>query len=173
MVEANARGLDAISAPEAFRAWSFGDRFQASYQAILRVLPTPAHLRRPPMLRDLTAADGTGGEPGEQGFSLNGAVGDEARALVTADVRAQVGAELNLEAEDVELKRPLVELGVDSVMTVALRVRLQRRYGLDLPPTILWAKPTVAALSAHVHDCLRPESEPQLEPQSEPLPEAA
>jgi hypothetical protein len=38
-------------------------------------------------------------------------------------------------------------------MTVALRVRLQCRFGLDLPPPILWSKPTVAALGTHVAEC--------------------
>nr|WP_278186387.1 acyl carrier protein [Streptomyces triculaminicus] len=103
-----------------------------------------------------TAAAGTGGLLAADIADLPE---EEARERVTADVREQVAAELNLDAPAVELKRPLVELGVDSVMTVALRVRLQRRYALDLPPTILWAKPTVAALAGHVYDSLCPPSE--------------
>lgn len=154
MFEANSRGLEAVSASEAFRAWAFGDRFQADYQAVLRVLPTPPNLPRVPMLRELTAADDGDAAAGDT-FGIAGLSDEEALERTTADVREQVGAELNLEAAAVELKRPLVELGVDSVMTVALRVRLQRRYGLDLPPTILWAKPTVAALSEHIVASLR------------------
>ncbi|MEV8513819.1 beta-ketoacyl synthase N-terminal-like domain-containing protein [Dactylosporangium sp. NPDC051484] len=157
MLEANSRGLDAVSVAEALRAWSFGDRFQASYQAVLRVLPTPPNAPRLPMFRELTATDDTHTAAGP-GFSVDfEALSDEdIRQRVSADVREQVAAELNLDPVDVEPKRPLVELGVDSVMTVALRIRLQRRYGLDLPPTILWAKPTVAALSEHVIDNLSP-----------------
>jgi 6-methylsalicylic acid synthase len=156
MLEANSRGLEAVSVDEAFRAWSFGDRFQASYQAILRTLPTPPNAPRLPMFRDLTVTEGAQAEAGHL-FTIDfAALSDsDARQRVTADVREQVAAELNLDPVDVELKRPLVELGVDSVMTVALRVRLQRRYGLDLPPTILWARPTVAALAEHVVDDLR------------------
>ncbi|WP_080644121.1 type I polyketide synthase [Salinispora arenicola] len=163
MFEANSRGLEAVSAAEAFRAWAFGDRFQASYQAILRVLPTPPNLPRVPMLRELTATNEAGTEHAGQSFTLDlgSLTQDEAIERVTTDVREQVATELNLEPASIELKRPLVELGVDSVMAVALRVRLQRRYGLDLPPTILWAKPTVAALSEHVHTNLRPAEEPE------------
>ncbi|GIF72092.1 type I polyketide synthase [Asanoa siamensis] len=159
MVEANSRGLGSVSVTDAFRAWSFADRFQASYQAVLHVLPLPADTPRLPMFRELTTADPVDTEVGGQRFTIDlGSLPEaEARERVTADVREQVAAELNLEAADIELKRPLVELGVDSVMTVALRVRLQRRYGLDLPPTILWAKPTVAALSEHVTESLRPQ----------------
>lgn len=161
MFEANSRGLEAVSTTEALRAWSFADRFQADYQAILRVLPTPPHAPRLPMFRELSASDQMDGPAGGDVFTIDFAdLADEvARERVTADVREQVAAELNLQPADVEPKRPLVELGVDSVMTVALRVRLQRRYGLDLPPTILWAKPTVAALSEHVLESLRPQNE--------------
>ncbi|WP_434739765.1 type I polyketide synthase [Micromonospora sp. SH-82] len=161
MTEANSRGLEAVSVSEAFRAWSFADRFQADYQAILRVLPTPPNLPRVPMLRELVPPAADAGAAAGDGVTFDLADLDEAtgRDRITADVREQVGAELNLDAADVELKRPLVELGVDSVMTVALRVRLLRRYGLDLPPTILWAKPTVAALAGHVYEALSPTPE--------------
>ncbi|PRC62159.1 hypothetical protein C6A85_04565, partial [Mycobacterium sp. ITM-2017-0098] len=37
---------------------------------------------------------------------------------------------------------PLVETGVDSIMTVALRRALEKRTGLVLPPTLLWEHPT-------------------------------
>ncbi|WP_447009210.1 type I polyketide synthase [Saccharothrix hoggarensis] len=158
MVEANSRGLEAVSVSEAFRAWAFGDRYQASYQAVLRLLPLPSTMTKVPMLRDLTAPDSVEGEAG-QGVAVDiaGLSAEDARERVTADVREQVAAELNLDPADIGLKRPLVELGVDSVMTVALRVRMQRRYGLDLPPTILWAKPTVAALAGHVLESLTAE----------------
>jgi acyl transferase domain-containing protein/acyl carrier protein/NADP-dependent 3-hydroxy acid dehydrogenase YdfG len=156
MLEANARGLDAISTAEAFRAWTFADRLDSPYQAILRVLPTPPHSPRLPMFRDLTATDPGAGDAGQAAFTIDWSAEGEAREQVTVDVREQIAAELNLAAEDLELKRPLVELGVDSVMTVALRVRLQRRYGLDLPPNILWSRPTVAALAEHLVDSLRP-----------------
>ena len=155
MFEANSRGLDAVSVDEAFQAWAFGDRFRSSYLAVMRVLATdgPARL---PMFRDLTAVAAVAPEAAGTRFAvdLTGLTPAEGLEQVTADVREQVAAELNLVADDIDRRRPLVELGVDSVMTVALRVRLHRRFGLDLPPTILWAKPTVAALSEHLLEVL-------------------
>ncbi|MGK4584680.1 type I polyketide synthase [Kitasatospora sp. HPMI-4] len=160
MFEANSRGLEAVSVSEAFAAWVFADRFQADYQAVLRVVPTPVHTPRLPMFRELTVSGEAEAGAGGQLFAaaeLAGLDAEEVLERVTADVREQVAAELNLDPADVEVKRPLVELGVDSVMTVALRVRMQRRYGLDLPPTVLWAKPTVAALSGQIAESLRPQ----------------
>ncbi|MEU5262331.1 beta-ketoacyl synthase N-terminal-like domain-containing protein [Amycolatopsis sp. NPDC021455] len=160
MFEANARGLEAITASEAFRAWAFAERYNAPYQAILRVLPLPSHTARVPMFRDLAAIDGAVGEADAAAeVDWTALAEPEARELVTDGVREQVGAELNLAPADVDLRRPLVELGVDSVMTVGLRVRLSRRFGLDFPPTILWAKPTVAALAGHITGILRGEAE--------------
>jgi 6-methylsalicylic acid synthase len=159
MMEANSRGLDAVSADEAVRAWAFADRFSTPYQAILRVLPAGPNATRLPMFRGLTSTESSTGVADSDHFQLDWAGSSEAelRELVIADVREQVAAELNLDAGDVELKRPLVELGIDSVMTVALRMRLQRRYSLDLPPNILWNKPTVTALAGHLIDTLRPQ----------------
>ncbi|MCP2336079.1 type I polyketide synthase [Actinomadura rupiterrae] len=156
--EANSRGLDVVSADEAFRSWSFADRFDGHYKAVVRVLPLPRGARRVPMFRDITAVDAAGADGGA-GFTLDWETLDEAAVLerLGTDVREQVAAELNLAVEDVEPRRPLVEFGVDSVMTVALRVRLQLRYGVDLPPNILWNKPSVAALTEHLAEELRPE----------------
>jgi acyl transferase domain-containing protein/acyl carrier protein len=162
MLEANARGLGAVSPAEALRAWSFGERFHAPYLAVLRVLATPPNAPRMPMFRELTPVDADASDAdGATGLVIDwdAMADDEIRDLVVADVREQVAAELNLAADDVELRRPLVEFGVDSVMTVALRVRMQRRYGLELPPNILWNRPTVSALAGHLVDSLRPEVE--------------
>ncbi|GAA3203622.1 type I polyketide synthase [Nonomuraea helvata] len=161
MLEANSRGLEAVTASEAFRAWAFGDRFRSSYQAILRVLPTPPNAPRLPMFRELTAPDGGDAAAAADAIAVDVAAlpDDEARELVTEDVRAQVAAELNLDPADVDLKRPLIELGVDSVLAVPLRMRLQRRYGVELAPTILWAKPNVVALAEYLIESVRARQE--------------
>lgn len=160
MLEANSRGLAAISVTEAFRAWAYADRFRLPYQAVLRVLPVTPGSTRPPMFRDLTATTSAADQQDGQGvFAIDwaGLPVAELREQVVVDVREQVAAELNLMADDVEVKRPLVELGIDSVMTVTLRVRMQRRYGVDLPPTILWNRPTVVALADDLIERLRPQ----------------
>ncbi|GIF16434.1 type I polyketide synthase [Actinoplanes teichomyceticus] len=153
MLEANARGLDAVSVPEALRCWAFADRYASPYQAVLRVLPTPG--ARVPMLRELDATrNESTPDNGPQAVDWTALTPDELRERVAIAVGEQVAAELNLAAGDVDVRRPLVELGVDSVMTVALRVRLQRTFGLDLPPNILWSRPHIAALTDHITEAL-------------------
>ncbi|WP_407319808.1 SDR family oxidoreductase [Isoptericola halotolerans] len=153
MVEGNMRGLDAVSASEALQAWTFADRFTGAYKAVLRSVPISPGLPVPPMFRELEH-DGVLVEDPDV-YRLDPALApDLARAEVTDVVHSVVAAELRLEKEDLGHRRPLVELGVDSIMAVALRARLQRRFALDFPPTILWAKPTVHDLGEFVHASL-------------------
>ena len=161
-LEANARGMDGISPTEAFRTWSFAERFPGPYRAILRVLPPEPHITRLPVLSELAGSGGA--EPTDQ-KTTNFAdwvklPAAERQHRITVDVQEQVAAELNLTAADIEPKRPLIELGVDSLLTVGLRVRLHRMYGIDLPPTILWGHPTVAALSQFLGEALHAQHAP-------------
>ena len=49
---------------------------------------------------------------------------------------------------------PLVEIGVDSIMTVGLLRQLEKQTGLSLPPTLLWEYPTAAAVSERIAELL-------------------
>lgn len=140
MAEANARGLDGISAEEALTAWRYAERLGSGYYAIARPVASPA---RPPVLSELIVSD----QAAETSVPEPG--GDLAE-----DLRALVAAELRMRPADVSLGRPLPELGVDSVLLVTLRARLLRRYGVDLPQTILWNKPTIRALADHLAQTL-------------------
>lgn len=153
ILEAEARGMAGISAAEAFRCWSFADRFEFPYYAILRVLPE----RALPIFAQLTEVSEGAQSNKTEAVDWSSLPADELGGRVITEVHEQVAAELNMDPEDIPLERPLVELGVDSVLTVALRVRLTRRFGVDLPPTILWSNPTVGAVSTFLMKALRAE----------------
>jgi acyl transferase domain-containing protein/acyl carrier protein len=69
---------------------------------------------------------------------------------LVGDVRRLVAGELKLQTDDVEVKRSLVDMGVDSLMAVSLRVGLRRRYGFEFPPTLLWNNPSVYAIAQFI-----------------------
>lgn len=51
-----------------------------------------------------------------------------------------------MDVEDIDVRAAIADLGVDSVMTVALRQKLLSVLGVKVPPTLLWKEPTVGHL---------------------------
>jgi len=81
---------------------------------------------------------------------------DDARAMLTSFVRGEVAAVLGLEpGRLMEPNQGFFKLGMDSLMTVDLRGRLERAVGLKLPTTIAFEYPTVESLSGYLADRLR------------------
>jgi acyl carrier protein len=75
---------------------------------------------------------------------------EELRAALIDEIGTQIAGELRLAPEDLSPRRPLAEQGLDSVLTVAVRRRLERRFGRALPATLLWRQPTIAGIAEHL-----------------------
>jgi pimaricinolide synthase PimS1 len=65
-------------------------------------------------------------------------------------VLAEVAALLSIDVRSIAADRPLVELGLDSVVLVELTTRLEQVFGRALPPTLLFDHPTAHALVSWV-----------------------
>ncbi|WP_394839472.1 SDR family NAD(P)-dependent oxidoreductase [Pendulispora rubella] len=98
------------------------------------------------------------------------------RALPAADceqklleiLRAEVGAVLGLPASGLlEERRPLRELGLDSLMAVELRNRLATHCGSRLPATLLFDHPTPHALARFLARQLRGDDTDQTAPKAD------
>ncbi|MEU4805543.1 beta-ketoacyl synthase N-terminal-like domain-containing protein [Actinosynnema sp. NPDC023587] len=82
-------------------------------------------------------------------------VPEQLREHVLHEVGAQIAAEMRLAESGLDHRRPLVDQGLDSVMGVMVRKRLEKRFGYDLPAVLLWQRPTVTAIADHLVELLR------------------
>ena len=74
--------------------------------------------------------------------------------LLRAHIREQIQRVLAVDAEDITNTQGLMELGMDSLMSVELSNRLKTSVGQSLPTTLAFEHPTVDALTAHLAELL-------------------
>ncbi|MGU3499675.1 type I polyketide synthase [Mycobacterium sp. C31M] len=149
-----ALGMGTVGADDAMRALDLAMRAD---QPHVVVLPVNADAASVPMLADIAPADTE--DTAAAGAVQVGRDGVETAVWVAELVVATVAAELGLAEDGVDPRLPLAEIGVDSIMTVALRKQLERKTGLALPPTLLWEHPTAAAVTTRIVELLTPEDD--------------
>ena len=73
----------------------------------------------------------------------------ERRAIVVGYVREHVGRSLGLEEVPIDVRQPLSELGLDSLMAIELRGRIGAGLGVarSLPATLLFDYPSIAQIA--------------------------
>jgi acyl carrier protein len=80
--------------------------------------------------------------------------GRRRRDAIEQRVKEAVGRVLREAASKIDRDKPFRSLGLDSLMGLELRNRLEGETGLALPATIVWNYPTVAALAGHLGERL-------------------
>ncbi|MFJ4153018.1 acyltransferase domain-containing protein [Streptomyces galbus] len=116
---------------------------------------TPPLLRSlvPPTLR--TAADPGTPDAGPPGQGWTRLPRDERRAAVLRLVRTHTAAVLgHSDPGALDPDRSLVELGMESVMAMQLRDRVQKAAGIALPAGVVFDHPSVRRLAQYVDDVL-------------------
>ncbi|OMB99927.1 polyketide synthase [Mycobacterium sp. NS-7484] len=144
----DALGMGTVAADDAMRALDLAMRENTANVVVLPVLPAAAAV---PILADVAPEE----EPDRDAEPVT-AAGEFDTEHVAAHVLTAVASQLGLPEADVNIDLPLVELGVDSIMTVRLRRQLEKQTGLSLPPTLLWEHPTAAAVTARIIEMLTP-----------------
>jgi acyl transferase domain-containing protein/acyl carrier protein len=80
--------------------------------------------------------------------------------MLREHLTARVAGILRLEPARVDAEASLKSLGLDSLMTLELRNRLESDCKLRLSATLVWNYPTIAALAGHIAEALGLGSEP-------------
>jgi acyl transferase domain-containing protein len=105
-----------------------------------------------PHRRLFTAALGEARRDGDCGFvaGLDGLDPGRRRDRALDWVCAQVAAVLGLAEDELRADQGFFELGMDSVMSLTLRLRLVRALDVELSSTVAFEHPTALALTAHL-----------------------
>ncbi|KAL8794650.1 MAG: hypothetical protein Q9195_002846 [Heterodermia aff. obscurata] len=147
--ELHARGIADITSEEAFSAWDYIFGHTKDHAVILRALPSENDQSSPhPVLNDTLVRKYTPASSGAstQGTSEKSSIPKtepEIKEFVGRRVTQCVASTLSLPEESVDTHVALTELGMDSVMTVELRLQLQQALKMNVGPTIIWNHPTV------------------------------
>ena len=129
---------------------------------------------RPSLLRELevtTAAAAAPAERHEPAFLQELAVAPPLKKwpLLLAHVAEQAGKVLGLDPAGLDSRQGLRDLGLDSLMALELRNRLQRTAGASLRSTLAFDYPTIDAIARHLAaDVLEIELESAAHPAAEP-----
>ena len=155
-----ARGLGALEPADAFAALEQLLREGATHAAVVPIDWSRFLAQLPPGIdRDFYRAVGSDtpveAAPASQGpfvpVRLRALPIGQRRDALVAHLAERALQVLGLEASTpVDARRPLKEIGLDSLMAVELRNNLNRSMGQALPATLLFDYPTLEALAAHL-----------------------
>lgn len=145
--EMDLRKITDVTRDEAFQAWEHIAKYDTDHAVIVRALPhdedEPVSL---PILTDIIvrrqreAAAPTNDTPKEDGSIPQS--GPELKAYLAKQIATCVSQTLSVPAESVDLHMALPEMGVDSIMAVQLRKKLQQALKVKITPTLIWSQPT-------------------------------
>ncbi len=65
-------------------------------------------------------------------------------------ILARVAKKLELDPDEVNVREPFSDYGLDSRTAVALSGDLERWLGMKIPPTLVWDFPTIESASKHL-----------------------
>ncbi len=156
-----AGGIEGMDAPDACAALG---RLMASGRAEMAVMPVDAaRLARTeradrPILSELVAPARTaaassstaGATPASLADELNAAPPARRRQMAEQQIQRHLAAVLRIPVEKIDPARPFGTLGLESLLAMELRNRLERAAGMRLPTTAIWNHPTVRALAAYM-----------------------
>jgi 6-methylsalicylic acid synthase len=165
--ELESKGITSVSKEEALAAWEHAAKFAVANAVVLRCRelehdePLPVDIIEDVAIRkaapvastaDVSSSSAPGGSNAAGSKTAIPPLGPERTKYLVEAITGCVATVLQLDVSDVDPKAALPDLGMDSVMTVALRKQLQKVLGVKVPPTLVWGHPTVQHLAKWFED---------------------
>uniref|UniRef100_UPI00389A1B6A type I polyketide synthase n=1 Tax=Mycobacterium sp. HUMS_1102779 TaxID=3383487 RepID=UPI00389A1B6A len=156
-------GVEAMPAADCLRALSSLLASSATQRAVLDIDWARWHPDlQPPLLAELggatSGATPEGGHAPGPGSGLHDALQvaapDERQRLLESYLRELAAGRLGMDPSALDIQAPLNSLGVDSLITLELRMQVERDVGVVVPVTRLLEGPTVASLAGWLRDQL-------------------
>jgi acyl transferase domain-containing protein len=106
------------------------------------------------------ATSAPAGSADRESDSLSRLAPEDLLARLVDEVGALIAGQLKLAPEALHPRRPLLNQGMDSVTTVVVRRKLEKRYGQVLPAALFWQQPTVTGIAEYLSEALGAAPEP-------------
>ncbi|KAJ4991652.1 PKSN polyketide synthase for alternapyrone biosynthesis protein [Stagonosporopsis vannaccii] len=152
-LELHSNGMTDITVQEGFQAWTHLSNIDTDHAVVTRMRTLNADEALPcELIQDVVqrrAAPIASAVPASSvavGFDRPKS-GPELKAHLILEIKGCLSRVLHLDIEEIEDRAAIADLGVDSVMTVALRQQLQKTMSIRVPPTLTWNHPTVAHIA--------------------------
>lgn len=145
------KGITDITIEEGFRAWEHVSKHDVDHGVVTRIRTYDQGEKVPLTLIEEVAPrrfTSVGNVAEEQPESRGAAAsrptsGPELKEWLNVAIRECLAAVMMGEADEIDPRAPVADLGVDSVMTVVLSQKLQAAMGIKVPVTLTWNHPTV------------------------------
>jgi acyl transferase domain-containing protein len=147
------QGLGSIAETEALDALELILEHGRSHATVMR-FDASAWLASEPaaavLVRDLGPTVERSERPSMWPQRLLGLTAGARRESLEHDLCEEIAAVLRVPAEHIDRRLPLKAMGLDSLMALELRNRLERTTGLSLAAAVVWNHPTVVVLAEHL-----------------------
>ncbi|KAI5868234.1 acyl transferase domain-containing protein [Durotheca rogersii] len=153
-LELQSKGITDITREEGFSAWEHLSKYDVDHAVVTRSLafdegePVPCPLLEEVAIRRARAPDAAAPAEGSKGDgAARPTAPAELKTWLDVKIRECLGAILKIgDIEDIDPRVALTDIGVDSVMTIVLRQKLQSVLKVKVPQTLTWNHPTVVAM---------------------------
>jgi aryl carrier-like protein len=110
---------------------------------------------RSPLLRELVEAEAADGGPADAAdvavaTRILAATEDERPGLLASFLQAELARVLEIEPDSLDVDAPLTHIGMDSLMALEVKNRVETTHGIELPIVELIEDPTISNLATQV-----------------------